>query len=166
MVLPLQKYMISMEPKKCMIAEVAIVLNGKILLMAHKKLGNWWYTGGHINKGELPEEAAIREGREETGIAVELINCGTQKGLQPKNRAITPLCIAKGDYSYAQGKHRHYEIIFLARPKNGSTLFRRNKKESTAMGWFAMSELSGLEMTRHARSVSKMALKKAAELGI
>ena len=151
--------MASKRLRKCMIAEVAIVAHGKILLMEHKKLGGWWYTGGHINPGELPEEAAVREGKEETGLDVKLVDCAVQKGISPRNRAVTPLCIAVGDYTYKTGPHRHYEIIFLARPKGGATKFKRNMKESTGMGWFAMSELNDLDMTEHARNVSIMALK-------
>ncbi len=31
--------------------------------------------GGHVEYGESPEEAAVREAREETGLAVEIVRC-------------------------------------------------------------------------------------------
>lgn len=39
------------------------------LLHRHKRLGIWLQPGGHVNPGEAPEEAAVRETVEETGIA-------------------------------------------------------------------------------------------------
>ena len=41
------------------------------VLHRHKKLGIWMQPGGHIDAGESPEEAALREATEELGLAVE-----------------------------------------------------------------------------------------------
>lgn len=38
------------------------------LLHRHKRLGIWLQPGGHIDPGEEPEDAALRETAEETGI--------------------------------------------------------------------------------------------------
>jgi 8-oxo-dGTP pyrophosphatase MutT (NUDIX family) len=48
----------------------AIVLDadGRVLLHRHKRLGRWLQPGGHLDPGELPWEAAVRETREETGV--------------------------------------------------------------------------------------------------
>jgi 8-oxo-dGTP pyrophosphatase MutT (NUDIX family) len=37
----------------------------------HKRLGGWLQPGGHIDAGETPSEAALRETREETGLPVQ-----------------------------------------------------------------------------------------------
>jgi len=53
---------------------VLVVKNGKILVGNRKDNGLVCGSGGHIEEGEIPEEAAIRETREEFGIYVaELI---------------------------------------------------------------------------------------------
>jgi 8-oxo-dGTP pyrophosphatase MutT (NUDIX family)/RimJ/RimL family protein N-acetyltransferase len=39
-----------------------------VVLHKHKRLGLWLQPGGHIDDGELPSEAALREAIEETGI--------------------------------------------------------------------------------------------------
>lgn len=51
----------------------AIVLDGagRVLLHRHRILGAWLQPGGHIEGGETPEEAAVRETVEETGIAAD-----------------------------------------------------------------------------------------------
>lgn len=45
----------------------------KVLLIRHPYLGLWIQPGGHIDEGETPESAAIRETQEETGILCELV---------------------------------------------------------------------------------------------
>ena len=42
------------------------------VLHLHKRLGLWLQPGGHIEPGETPAEAALREAREETGLDVRL----------------------------------------------------------------------------------------------
>jgi len=41
-----------------------------VVLLEHKRLGIWLQPGGHIDPGETPWGAALRESREETGLAV------------------------------------------------------------------------------------------------
>lgn len=40
----------------------------QILMTHHRKLGKWLQLGGHLNAGELPEQAALREAEEESGF--------------------------------------------------------------------------------------------------
>jgi 8-oxo-dGTP pyrophosphatase MutT (NUDIX family) len=41
-----------------------------VVLLKHKRLGIWLQPGGHIDLGETPWDAALRECREETGLDV------------------------------------------------------------------------------------------------
>ena len=41
-----------------------------VVLLKHKRLGFWLQPGGHIDHGESPWEAALREAHEETGLDV------------------------------------------------------------------------------------------------
>lgn len=42
---------------------------GTILLHLHRRLDRWLQPGGHVEPGERPEDAAVRETLEETGVA-------------------------------------------------------------------------------------------------
>lgn len=55
-------------------ASAYVVRDGAVLLVNHSKLGQWLQPGGHIEDGETPDEAAVRETREETGFVVEPID--------------------------------------------------------------------------------------------
>ncbi|MGH9106337.1 MAG: NUDIX hydrolase [Acidimicrobiales bacterium] len=40
------------------------------VLHVHRKLGSWLQPGGHVDPGEMPADAALRETAEETGLPV------------------------------------------------------------------------------------------------
>jgi 8-oxo-dGTP pyrophosphatase MutT (NUDIX family) len=49
----------------------AIVVGERgVVLLEHKRLGIWLQPGGHVDPGETPWEAAVREAHEETGLDV------------------------------------------------------------------------------------------------
>lgn len=62
-----------LERQYCASAYTIDFENKKVLLMYNKKLNKWLQPGGHIEGKELPEETAIRETLEETGIRIKII---------------------------------------------------------------------------------------------
>jgi 8-oxo-dGTP pyrophosphatase MutT (NUDIX family) len=47
----------------------AVVVGSRgTILHLHKRLRHWMQTGGHLEPGELPHDAALRESEEETGL--------------------------------------------------------------------------------------------------
>jgi 8-oxo-dGTP pyrophosphatase MutT (NUDIX family) len=52
---------------------VLISQNRKVLFIFHKQLQRRLPIGGHIELEEHPEQAAIREAKEESGLDVELV---------------------------------------------------------------------------------------------
>ena len=55
-------------------ANVILVKDGKILLLLRRlgwKTGYWGPPGGHIDPGETPKQAAVRETYEEAGLRIK-----------------------------------------------------------------------------------------------
>src|SRR5487761_1289430 len=52
-------------------ASAVVVGRRGTVLHLHRRLRRWLQPGGHIDPGEAPEHAALREAREETGLAVD-----------------------------------------------------------------------------------------------
>lgn len=48
----------------------------EVFLGHHKKSGLWLFNGGHIDKGEAPEQALTREIQEEWGLTMEASDIG------------------------------------------------------------------------------------------
>jgi len=55
------------------VAGAFIIEEGRVLMLRHKKYGFWLQPGGHVEEDETPDEAAVRETREETGLKVEIV---------------------------------------------------------------------------------------------
>lgn len=51
-------------------ASAIVVGRRGTVLHRHRRLGRWLQPGGHLDAGEAPPEAAVRETAEETGLAV------------------------------------------------------------------------------------------------
>ncbi|WP_418283082.1 NUDIX domain-containing protein [Halorubrum sp. DTA98] len=62
-----------METTRHFTATTYIVNDGATALHEHDRLGIHLPPGGHVDRDELPHEAAIREIREETGLEADLV---------------------------------------------------------------------------------------------
>ena len=96
---------------------IFIVHEGRVLLVHHRKLGQWLPLGGHIELDEDPEQAALREAREESGLEVELL------GERPPTTSLgTRALIAPRflDIHRIHDTHEHIGMIYWARPKTGT----------------------------------------------
>jgi 8-oxo-dGTP pyrophosphatase MutT (NUDIX family) len=96
---------------------IFVVDDGKVLLIHHRQLDKWLPLGGHIELDEDPEQAALREAKEESGLDVELLGerppttaAGTRALIAPRFLDIHPI----GD------SHQHIGMMYWARPKAGS----------------------------------------------
>lgn len=78
----------------------AIVVGARgVVLHRHKRLGIWLQPGGHIDPGEDPAAAALREAREETGLALRF------EGGEPRLRHVDVHAAAKG--------HVHLDLRYV-----------------------------------------------------
>ena len=93
---------------------IFIVHGEKVLLIHHRKLDKWLPLGGHIELDEDPEQAALREAKEESGLDIELLG-ERPPTTSPGTRAlIAPRFL---DIHRINPSHEHIGMIYWARPK-------------------------------------------------
>jgi 8-oxo-dGTP pyrophosphatase MutT (NUDIX family) len=119
---------------------IFIVHGGKILLIHHRQLNKWLPVGGHIELDEDPEQAALREAREESGLEVELFG-----ERPPTSGAGTRALIAPRflDIHYINDTHEHIGMIYWARPKHGSVTLAA--AEHHDIRWCSSEQLDTLQ---------------------
>ena len=112
----------------------------KILLIKHKKNRKWTQPGGHIEGDETPEEAALREVYEETGLRVRLLG----ERFPREDDFIRPLGIQKNRKLKSDGEmHMHVDIIYVAVPNDDQEVVL-NAEESDDIKWFSRNELENI----------------------
>jgi 8-oxo-dGTP pyrophosphatase MutT (NUDIX family) len=142
-----------------------VVLEGKVLLVSHKELGKWLPPGGHLLCDERcrflesPEEAAIREVKEETGFDVEI--CG--KCYARYGRGHEMLAIPESAHIHRiDEEHDHFGSDFFCKIKEKQT---RTEGEEECR-WFSSKELEDylndgkLELNEHVRRMALKAIKR------
>lgn len=110
--------------KQCFGAAACIIKNKKVLLLHRvSNFDVWEFPGGGIEFGESPEDAAVRETKEETGLKVK------SKGFLTINSHVTPQ------------KHHHIWLHYRCIIINGEV---KVNKEHTEYGWFSIKEIKKL----------------------
>lgn len=126
-------------------------INKKILLVKHSDYDKWLQPGGHIEDDETPEEAAIREVFEETGIKISLLG----EHFPREDDLIRPLgiqCNRKKD------GNRFFDIIYAGVPNNPDEELMIND-ESTEIGWFSRGELDRMPVFQDVKITMEYILK-------
>src|ERR1017187_6153821 len=122
---------------------IFVVHDGKILLIHHRKLDKWLPLGGHIELDEDPEQAALREAKEESGLDVELLG-DRPPTTGPGTRAlIAPRFL---DIHRINETHEHIGMIYWARPKRGGGAHAAElaTEEHHDIRWCALDDLDKL----------------------
>jgi len=120
----------------CASAFIINPINKKILLVKHKDYDKWLQPGGHIEEDETPEEAAIREVYEETGIKITILG----ERFPREDDLVRPLGI---QCNRKENGDRHIDIIYYAKPNDPEAPLKIND-ESFDIKWFARNELEQL----------------------
>lgn len=104
----------------------ALIVSNKKVLLLHRSVGFrvWEFPGGGIEFGESPEEAAVREAKEETGLTVKSI------GLWMVNSQVTPQ------------KHHHIWFLYRCKIMNGNPSV--SDEDHDEIGWFTFEEMKNL----------------------
>ena len=119
---------------------IFVVRGGKVLLIHHRRLDKWLPLGGHIELDEDPEQAALREAKEESGLDVELIGERPPTTEQGTRALIAPRFL---DIHRITDTHEHIGMIYWARPQNGAMTL--SAEEHHDICWRVGDELDSLQ---------------------
>lgn len=130
-----------MEVTRHFTATTLVVYEQKVLLHMHKKLKRWLPVGGHIDRDELPLEAARREVQEEAGLSVEFF--GADHDLQSFPDVQELALPAKMLLEDINEFHQHIDFVFYAKSK--TDVIPSTAEEFDSLRWFSLTELEQVE---------------------
>jgi len=119
---------------------VFVVWEGKVLLHRHRKLGMWLPPGGHIEEGELPDEAAVREVWEEAGVRVELVG-------ERREDITDPVQLHRPAGVQLENigpNHQHIDLIYFAKPAGTAEI--RDEFARDRVGWYGPDHWDGMRV--------------------
>lgn len=133
-----------METTRHFVATVYVVNEGCVALHEHSKLDMWLPAGGHIDRDELPHEAALRETREELGLDVDLIapqqdieSETVQSIPQPQHFLLEDINVtAEGEVG-----HQHIDFIFYGRADSRDIVPGPGEQPVDDWEWFSVGDL-------------------------
>ena len=133
-----------METTRHFVATVYVVSDGSVALHEHSKLDMWLPAGGHIDRDELPHEAALRETREELGLDVDLIapqqdieSETVQSMPQPQHFLLEDINVdAEGEVG-----HQHIDFIFYGQAHSRDITPGPGEQPAEDWEWFTAADL-------------------------
>lgn len=117
--------------------EVFIVYKDKVLLRKHDKYKKWLGVGGHIELNEDPEQAAIREVKEEVGLDIQLNSTLKPEYNSGTGDLIPPYYLNRHKIN---NTHEHIALMYFA--KSHTDKIKQGKIEkSEECRWFTKKEI-------------------------
>lgn len=132
-----------METTRHFVATVYVVNDGATVLHHHDKLDMWLPPGGHIDRDELPHEAARREVHEELGLDVDLIapvgdlDSKTAQSLPRPQHFLLEDIDTVGD----RVAHQHIDFIYYGRAETRAIDPGPGEAQAGAWQWFDRTAL-------------------------
>lgn len=134
----------------------SLTADAEVLLIHHKKFDRWMIPGGHIEPTENPNEGAVREVLEETGVNANLISF-IHKPLAVRDSE----WLLPPEYFYQQlipaskkeEQHYHLDLVYVGLAVEHQLVI--NASETNGVRWASFSEIDNLNLFDGTRTVLK-----------
>ncbi len=120
-----------------------LIKDDKVLLVHSRKYDKWVPPGGHIEEGETPDQTALREFLEETGIEVEHTPLYKNGITGDEGRVMLPLPFHMGLYS-EDFDVPHLGYFYFVKAIWSEIHPIHQKQEHFNIGWFKKADLENL----------------------
>ena len=136
-------------PRRAFSVAVYARRGDRVLVIEHRRLRTWLPIGGELEPGETPLDAAVRELREETGLA------GRFAALAGALDGVPPGLIGYEEHQ-AGSKGLHMNFVFVCEVAPDADV--RPNDEFGAWRWVDRAELAQLESPLNVRQFGFVAL--------
>ncbi len=144
-------------------AEVFVVFKNRVLLRKHDKYKVWLSVGGHIELDEDPNEAAIREVKEEVSLDIELLDTRSyHEQSADYHELIAPRFLNRHRIG---ASHEHITLSYFATSQS-DVVTNDSDEISDGLHWFTLQELDDpkLDLLPRIRFYAKAALAEIGQL--
>ena len=113
-----------------------VIHENKVLLIFHPYIKRWFQPGGHIDEGESPVDAAIREVYEETGFI-----CSSESEIPE----IIDIDIHEipANHKRGEGPHLHIDLLYKLK-----FLRQEESPEDISCKWFSFDQVESIRIQR------------------
>jgi 8-oxo-dGTP pyrophosphatase MutT (NUDIX family) len=136
---------------------VFVVHSGRVLLHYHRKLGRWLPPGGHVEDNELPDDAAVREVLEETGVRA-VLEGGRGLPIDEPRQLVLPAGI---QLENIYPGHQHIDLVYFGVPDPDAAQSAQvdpQLAESDRVGWYDPRDLPALGVDLEIQAWARRAL--------
>jgi 8-oxo-dGTP pyrophosphatase MutT (NUDIX family) len=153
-----------MERTRHFTATAYLVADGAVPLHEHPGLGIRLPPGGHVDRGELPHEAALREAREETGLDPTLLADHADVRSATARAIPRPRHLMLADVNRCDGEvgHQHVDHVFYATVESRAIDPAPDEPGAEAWDWYDRAALERVDVDPDVRDLGIEAIETAA----
>jgi 8-oxo-dGTP pyrophosphatase MutT (NUDIX family) len=132
-----------METTRHFVATVYVVHDGATALHHHDKLEMWLPPGGHIDRDEIPHEAAAREVREELGLDPALVAPEADIDSETVESMPRPQQFLLEDINVCEGEvgHQHIDFVYYGAVDSREISPADGEQPAADWEWFSAADL-------------------------
>ncbi|AXG07084.1 NUDIX domain-containing protein [Haloplanus rubicundus] len=153
-----------METTRHFTATIYLVADGATALHEHPGLGIRLPPGGHVDRAELPHEAALREATEETGLEPTLLAEGDDVRSETARAIPRPRHLMLADVNVCDGEvgHQHVDHVYYATVDDRTIDPAPGEPGPAAWAWYDRDDLRDADVDADVRQLGIEAIETAA----